>query len=386
MKGWPSVPLGQVAKQRKEFVTIDDFKRYKRCRVQLHRQGIVLRDEVDGIEIKTKRQQVCRAGELLVAEIDAKVGGYGIVPPDLDGALVSSHYFLYEIDEAKISIPFLAYALKTETFFEQVQAQGSTNYAAIRSEDALRYEIPLPPLPTQRRIADFLNGIRERSLAAFAIEEQRTEAVKGMLRGAFRKTLEKAKWFPVSEIAPVVRRPVEVMSTEIYPELGVRSFGRGTFHKPPISAIDLGDKRIFWIHPGDLIFMNVFAWEGAIAVAGEIDRGRVGSHRFITCVPDRSRAMAEYLNYFFLTNEGLAVLGAASPGGAGRNRTLGIEALLRTRVPVPPLSLQKWFCDIGSRTRRVLYESQAGAELRSVLVDAVARGALENGTRMAIAS
>ena len=51
-----------------------------------------------GAEIKTKRQQRVQAGDLLVAEIDAKVGGFGIVPAGLAGAIVSSHYFLYEVD------------------------------------------------------------------------------------------------------------------------------------------------------------------------------------------------------------------------------------------------------------------------------------------------
>ena len=78
---WPRVKLGEVLTHRKEFITIDDFARYKRCRVQLHAQGVVLRDEVPGAEIKTKKQQVCRTGEFLVAEIDAKLGGFGLVPP-----------------------------------------------------------------------------------------------------------------------------------------------------------------------------------------------------------------------------------------------------------------------------------------------------------------
>ena len=94
---WPIVELGSVVKQRKEFIEINDLDIYKRCRVQLHSKGIVLRDEVQGAEIKTKKQQVCRAGEFLVAEIDAKVGGYGIVPNSLNGAIVSSHYFLFGI-------------------------------------------------------------------------------------------------------------------------------------------------------------------------------------------------------------------------------------------------------------------------------------------------
>jgi len=104
---WPIVRLGEVIEHRKEFIEIDDFVQYKRCRVQLHAQGIVLRDTVQGIEIKTKQQQVCQTGEFLVAEIDAKLGGYGIVPEELDGAIVSSHYFLYVIDETKLDRRFL---------------------------------------------------------------------------------------------------------------------------------------------------------------------------------------------------------------------------------------------------------------------------------------
>ena len=86
---WPSVALGEVIAHRKEFIVIDDLKTYRRPRVQLHAQGIVLRDTVPGAEIKTKKQQVARAGEFLVAEIDAKVGGFGLVPEALDGSIVS---------------------------------------------------------------------------------------------------------------------------------------------------------------------------------------------------------------------------------------------------------------------------------------------------------
>ncbi len=63
---WPSVRLREVLTHRKEFVTIDDLHIYKRPRVQLHAQGIVLPDELPDALIKTKQQQVCKAGEFLV--------------------------------------------------------------------------------------------------------------------------------------------------------------------------------------------------------------------------------------------------------------------------------------------------------------------------------
>jgi type I restriction enzyme, S subunit len=149
---WPMVPLGRVIRHRKEFITIDELQEYKRCRVQLHAKGIVLRDQVAGAEIKTKEQQVCRAGEFLVAEIDAKVGGFGIVPEELDGSIVSSHYFLFAIDRNQLDRRFLDYFIRTPAFREQVAARGTTNYAAIRPTHVLGYTVPLPPLPEQRRI------------------------------------------------------------------------------------------------------------------------------------------------------------------------------------------------------------------------------------------
>ncbi len=179
--GFPLVPLGSAIRHRKEFVEIDDFKVYKRCRVQLHAKGIVLRDTVTGSEIKTKKQQVCRAGELLVAEIDAKVGGFGVIPTDLDEAIVSSHYFLFEIDEGTLDRRFLDYFVRTPAFREQVSAQGSTNYAAIRPTHVLEYKIPLPPLPEQRRIVARIEELAARIEEARRLRRQAVEEAEALV-------------------------------------------------------------------------------------------------------------------------------------------------------------------------------------------------------------
>jgi type I restriction enzyme S subunit len=147
---------------------------------------------------------------------------------------------------------------------------------------------------------------------------------------------------PLADIAPIVRRPVEIRQDQAYPELGIRSFGRGTFHKPALSGADVGTKRLFRIEPGDLVFSNVFAWEGAIAVASPADAGRFGSHRFITCVVDRGRANSTYLKlYLTASPDGRAQVLHASPGGAGRNRTLGVEKMGQVQIPLPPLVEQQ---------------------------------------------
>lgn len=145
----------------------------------------------------------------------------------------------------------------------------------------------------------------------------------------------------LSEIAPITRRPIEVDASASYPELGIRSFGKGTFHKPALSGMNVGTKRLFRIEPGDIVFSNVFAWEGAVAVATNDDAERYGSHRFIACTVDENRADARYLCQYLLSPPGILKLQAASPGGAGRNRTLGIDKLGEIEVPLPPIIEQR---------------------------------------------
>jgi type I restriction enzyme, S subunit len=199
---WKMVKLGEVLKHRKGFIQIDDLEKYKLCRVQTSARGVVLRSEVYGSEIRTKKQQVCKAGDFLVAEIDAKMGGYGIVPEDLEGAIVSSHYFLYDVFEGELDKIFLEFYTKTPRFFEQVKAEGSTNYAAIRPNDVLTYEIPLPPLAEQQRIAGRLAVLKGKIDAVRGLRGEQMREVERILKNAFDFVISDTG-FPKKKISEV---------------------------------------------------------------------------------------------------------------------------------------------------------------------------------------
>lgn len=145
----------------------------------------------------------------------------------------------------------------------------------------------------------------------------------------------------MAEVAPLVRRPINVSADATYREIGIHSFAKGIFHKPPATGLEIGEKRVFAIKPGDLLFNIVFAWEGAVAVAAEAEEGTIGSHRFLTCVPNPAIADARFLFWWFSRGEGREQLLRASPGGAGRNRTLGVDKLADIKVPLPPLGEQR---------------------------------------------
>jgi type I restriction enzyme S subunit len=135
-EGWRVAKLSELLKQRKARIMIDDEQQYKRCTVKLHNAGIVPRDVIYGRDISTKSQQLTRENDLLVAEIDAKVGGFGIVKADTAGAIVSSHYYLFEVNNG-LDLDYLEQFIIAGGLERQVYALGTTNYAVIRADDVL---------------------------------------------------------------------------------------------------------------------------------------------------------------------------------------------------------------------------------------------------------
>lgn len=252
--------------------------------------------------------------------------------------------------------------------------RGGLNLSIIKS-----IQVATPPLPEQQKIAAILTAVDDK-LNVIARQIVTTQTLKeGLMQTLFRQGVGKqdaaGHWVPhvlfkkcktenypdswkivsFENVAPIIRRPVEIKDDEFYPELGLRSFGKGTFHKPALPGMKVGNKRLFKIQPGDLLFSNVFAWEGSVAVARKEDEGRFGSHRYITCKVDNRLANTSFLFRYITTPDGIELLKRASPGGAGRNRTLGLSALAAISIPLPPLDEQDKITEILDGVDAKLY-------------------------------
>jgi type I restriction enzyme S subunit len=339
MKPWPTVRLGEVLRHRKEFITIDDVTNYKRPRVQLHVQGIVLRDEVPGALIKTKTQQVCRAGEFLVAEIDAKVGGFGIVPQSLAGSIVSSHYFLFVIDKLKLDRRFLDFFICTPTFREQVAAQGTTNYAAIRPAHVLGYEIPLPPLAEQRRVVARIEALAAQIHEARTLRHQAAEEAEILLRSILTHD-EQAKPTPMRELVKLRPPDVTVRADETYQFAGVYCFGRGVFKSVRKSGMDFGYPRLTRLRAGEFVYPKLMAWEGALGVVPPDCEGCVVSTEFPVFEVNQKRVLPEVLDTYFRTPSVWPEIAGESTGTNIRRRRLNPQDFLDYEMPLPSMETQ----------------------------------------------
>ena len=146
---FPLVPLSKVLKRVKEPILIEDGTLYKRITVRLYGQGVLQRDKVLGKEIGTKRQFIAHAGQLIISRIDARNGAFGIVPSELEGAIVTNDFWLFEVQNA---LPeYLMLVLSSEPFqkYWQTQSSGTTNRQRVSESDFLSSRIILPPKTDQ---------------------------------------------------------------------------------------------------------------------------------------------------------------------------------------------------------------------------------------------
>jgi type I restriction enzyme, S subunit len=146
------------------------------------------------------------------------------------------------------------------------------------------------------------------------------------------------KKFPrisLNELIILERRPVKVFPDKEYQEIGLYSFGKGIFHKPPRKGVEVGNKKLFQIKKGDFILHITFSWEGAIGLATIDDDGLFGSPRFPTFKIDEKKCNPKFLYHYFRTKEGVKQLGKISPGSALRNRVLSVKRISEIEVPLP---------------------------------------------------
>ncbi|MDD9177410.1 MULTISPECIES: restriction endonuclease subunit S [Aliivibrio] len=245
--------------------------------------------------------------------------------------------------------PYFVYSLaQTINWYKYNEATGvpSLNTSGI-------YSVPVyvPLIKEQKKIASFLTSV-DRKISQLT-EKYRLlkEYKKGVMQQIFSQQLrfkdEDGKAFPeweqdrLDSFIERVNNPVDVEKAKEYREIGIRCHGKGLFHKDKKSGEELGNKRVFWVHPNALIINIVFAWERAVAVTSEHENGFIASHRFPMFIPKEGKSDLDYLLYFFLSPKGEYLLNLASPGGAGRNKTLGQAEFSKLKVTLPSLKEQQ---------------------------------------------
>lgn len=348
MNKWPQVPLGQLLSRADSPADLAPDTEYHEVTIRLWGKGVVSRGKVRGADVTTARRFV-RSGQLILSKIDARNGALGMVPSELDGAIVSNDFPSFELQETGRCLPgFMSWLIQSKSFVDLCMAssEGTTNRVRIKEDRFLQQRVPLPPLTEQQAIVARLDALADKARQLTTHLDAIEADANQLLAQQFEAAIAGMPYRPMSDVAPLVRREVAIDPDASYTELGVRSFYKGTFHRRTVAGAEFTWQKMYRIEADDLIFSNIMAWEHAIALARPEDHGCVGNHRMLTCLADRQQVLPAFLAYYFTTEEGFAKVYAASPGTAARNRTLVAGNLEAIEVPIPPLAAQQAFVDL----------------------------------------
>jgi len=249
------------------------------------------------------------------------------------------------------SLAFAKLAFKSDSYAEFVAlAIGGGNINNLKNSDLELFEFAIPVAAVeQQKIADCLISLDE----VIAAQGRKVEALKVHKRGLMQQLFPREGEtrprlrFPefssnggwkarrIADLLDRASNPADVDVNARYREIGVRSHGKGVFHKGEVSGKLIENKRVFWVVPNALVVNIVFAWERAVATTSDDEVGMIASHRFPMYLAKAGKCKVEFLKRAFLTPQGKQQLELASPGGAGRNRTLGQTEFEKIELLVP---------------------------------------------------
>jgi type I restriction enzyme, S subunit len=146
---------------------------------------------------------------------------------------------------------------------------------------------------------------------------------------------------PLGAVLALKREPVRVDPPAAYPNLGLYSFGRGAFVKPPILGDETSATTLYRVRAGQLIYSRLFAFEGAFAVVPDSMDGWYVSNEYPAFEVDAERADVAYLRLLICRPSVWADLSAQTVGMGHRRQRLQPDALLRYEVSLPPLEYQR---------------------------------------------
>jgi type I restriction enzyme S subunit len=352
-KAWPLVTLGEVLKKSEESVQIDPHATYREVTIKLWGKGVVLRREASGSEIAAPRRSVVRAGQFILSRIDARNGAFGVVPPALDGAVVSNDFPSYNLNPQRIIPEYLGWLSRSAVFVDLCKAasEGTTNRVRLKEEKFLATAIALPPLAEQQRIVARIEELAVKIEEARGLRRQAMEETVSLSRSTVEAVYQDLIGrFGLSTLADACTSITDGdHNTPSFSESGVRfifvgnvSSGKLHFDNSKRVAQDyfksLKPHRV--PERGDILYSAVGATLGIPAVV-ETDEPFCFQRHIAILKPDRERIDSRYIWHMLRSQTAFKTAWATTTGTA--QPTVPLRAIKEIPVPLPAIPDQRRF-------------------------------------------
>ena len=353
--GWTRGPLSAHLIEELRPLNMADDEVYDLVTVKRSRGGVVLRERLKGSQIAVKSQFRLKAGDFLISKRQIVHGACGIVPPELDGNIVSNEYSVLRA-RPSLDLNFLN-CLAHSIYFQQTCFHSSIGVHVekmiFKLDQWMKWDFDLPPLAEQRRIAEILStwdrAIETAEALVANARALKAALMQGLLTGKQRVAGFGEAWKEVE------LREVAKVTSGGTPDRNRPEFWGGDI--PWVTTSEIGDGPIVSteqfitseglrasaakIFPAGTLLMAMY---GQGATRGKVSHLSISSTTNQACaaiIPNR-QVMAEFMfqnlsdRYFEIRNL----------SNSGSQKNLSLEIIKNIKVLLPPLAEQKCIADI----------------------------------------
>jgi len=347
-------------------------------RIQNISDSTVSLDDVLYIEESTHNalgRSKIRSGDFLIT-IAGTIGRTAIVPPGFPESNCNQAVAILRFDEAKLWPKFLLYWLSTEDATSQISGRKVTATISNLSLGQIKeLEIPLPPLPEQKRIA----AILDKADAIRRIRQQAIQLADDFLRAVFLDMfgdpVTNPKGWELKTLGELCTKITDgehgtvkrLESGRLY--LMARNIDRkGNLDLSDVSYISEADhQRIYkrcGPEKGDVLLVCVGATIGKALVVPDI--GEFSLARSVALLKPGKEIVSEYL--LSLINTDALQRQFVSSGNSSAQAGLYLGKIKEIMVPVPGLKEQLRFKEIVNFVKEKFSSKINGGNLESDFV------------------
>ena len=160
-KGYPVIPVKDLLVQNSTVEKISHTKAEKFVTVGIKGRGARQRVIKDGKWPVPFSGYRVKQGQFIYSRIDARNGAFAILPQEVDNAVVSKDFPVFDIKTDKIQPAVLLFSVLQDDFIKQIQNSsfGATNRQRIQEYVFGEYTITLPPMEVQNEFSDFVEQV-----------------------------------------------------------------------------------------------------------------------------------------------------------------------------------------------------------------------------------
>lgn len=146
---------------------------------------------------------------------------------------------------------------------------------------------------------------------------------------------------PLNTVLTLDRDAVRVDPSATYHMVGVRSFGRGLFPRPPIQGAATTYAHFFRLRTEQVVLSRLFGWEGAVALVPPEFEGWFVSSEFPTFTVDLERALPSFIGHVMRSSRFHDQLAGATRGLGQRRQRVHVQEFLDLEIPLPAMEEQR---------------------------------------------